>query len=80
MGSLSNKFKKLAFWFKDTKKLKTYTIKGVLITSACVVGLIAPLTLPIFAIISLWTKSPSYMMNAFILLDLKSVVTFILDS
>lgn len=60
--------------------LKTYILKSTLIVSACVVSIIAPLTLPIFATISLLTGSMSYMLGPFIILDLKTIITFIIES
>jgi hypothetical protein len=64
------------------KKMKfgTMLLKGTLIGGVCAISLIAPITLPIFAVVSIITCSKSYMLAPFIILDLKTIVTFIVES
>lgn len=86
---------KSTVWYERTKKLKSYIlrsvvrrasilksyiIKGVLIVSICATSIVAPITLPIFIAISLWTGSISYMIIPFLILDLKTIVTFIIEN
>jgi hypothetical protein len=86
---------KTAIWYKRTNELKTFiskglvkrirkvkiwTIKGLLITSICLTSIIAPITLPIFVVVSLCTGLTSYLMLPFIILDLKTIIIFIIES
>ena len=72
--------KPLFQWGWGKIPLKTYILKSTLIVSACVVSVIALSTLPIFATVSLLTGSMSYMLGPFIILDLKTIITFIIES
>ena len=67
-------------WHKCAKKLFKKVVKGTLIVSACTISLVAPITLPIFAVVSICTGSTSYLLGPFIILDLKTIITFIIES
>lgn len=55
-------------------------MKGLAITVSCLAGLIAPLTLPIFAVVAISTRQASYLLCPFIIVELKSIITFIVES
>lgn len=61
-------------------KFGTILLKGTLIGGVCAICLIAPITLPVFAVASIISGSKSYMLAPFIILDLKTIVTFIVES
>jgi hypothetical protein len=67
-------------WRKCVGKMLKKMIKGILIVSTCAISLVAPITLPIFAVVSIYTGSMSYMLGPFIILDLKTIITFIIES
>lgn len=73
--------KKSTFWNHFIlKKLKRCTVKTTLITLTLATSLIIPITLPVFIIICFWTKSTTYLSIPFIFLDLKTIITFIIES
>lgn len=84
---------KLSFWGKCSKKFGTLkkkikvantmkmkiACKGTLIMGACVTSLILPFSLPIFLVVSALTKSTSYLTLPFLILDLKTIIVFIIE-
>jgi hypothetical protein len=73
----TNKFNGLK---RSLSLLKKYFFKSTLIISVCTISIIAPLALPIFSIISFVTWNKSYMLCSFIIVELKDIITFIIDS
>lgn len=56
---------------------KKYLIKGIIISSVCILGVCAPIAFPITMVISALTKSTKYLFLPFLILDLKTIITFI---
>ena len=64
--------------FYKKLKFKKVALKGLLVISTIVIALAAPLTLPIFVSLSLCTCNKAYMFFPFMLLDLNTILCFIL--
>jgi hypothetical protein len=59
--------------------LKKKLFKGILISSTCLLGLVAPLTLPLFVVLAGCFKNKAYLTIPFLILDIKSIIKFIID-
>jgi hypothetical protein len=62
------------------KKVKTFVLKSTTMIGVCCACVAAPLTFPVFAVVALATRSPAYLTIPFIILDLKTILTFIYNS
>ena len=60
--------------------LKRNIIKSFIIASTISISLVAPLTLPIFAVVCIATQSTSLLSVPFMILELKTIITFIIES
>jgi len=65
--------------FNFRKVIKKYLLKSTLVISVLTLSLIAPLTFPIFLSIAIVDKNWSYMSFPFIMLEIKTIITFIID-
>jgi hypothetical protein len=59
---------------------KRIMFKSLGIALACTTSIIALLSLPVFLIVSLLKKSISFLEYPFIILDLKTIIVFIIES
>jgi hypothetical protein len=59
--------------------LKKKLFKGILISSICILSIVAPLTLPFFAVLAICLKNKAYLTIPCIILDLKTIIKFIID-
>lgn len=66
--------------FYQKVNLKKVVLKGLFITSTVIIAFFAPLTLPIFITFSICTCNKSYMFFPFMILDLNTILDFILNN
>lgn len=62
------------------QKFKKFFCKGAIILSIVGLSAVMPLTLPFFAVVSICTYNKEYMTLPFIILDLRTIISFVVNA